>query len=254
MLLVVLLLALPCDLPTALAPAAPGIAVLQEVDETGRVEAAVAALEEAFADGDAEARVAAIAAAVPVVDPKVIAAVARGLSDEDPAVVLAACDALGRMPHGESLDQLERHYRKVKKHPDDEAELVAVLKAVGRLADPDGIEVLADDPFKAKAYPVIQARLLGLGNVRSNDAVEALVDLMKKVGKRDLDSYMGDLRLALVQLTGEDRGDDPRQWQTWWQEQHRDFEVSATPKPLPPEMALRWNAFWGIEARPGDGK
>lgn len=242
-----LLLALPCGLPPAPHLTTLASRASQEGEGEDRVAATVEALKEAFAKGDSTARIAAIEAGVEVVDPKVIAAIGKGLADDDPAVALAACDALGRMPHEDSLDQLERHYRKLKKQADDEEGLVAVLKAVGRLADPDGIDLLSDDPFKAKGYPVVQARILGLGNIRSKDSVEAVFDLMNKVGKRDLDSYMGELRLALVQLTGEDRGDDPRQWQAWWQEHHKDFEVAARPAPLPPEMALRWNAFWGLE-------
>ena len=46
-----------------------------------------------------------------------------------------------------------------------------------------------------------------------------------------------------------DRGDDPRQWQMWWQQNKRGFEVPAEAKPLPIEMRLRWNAFWGIEEK-----
>jgi hypothetical protein len=117
---------------------------------------------------------------------------------------------------------------------------------VGRLGNPKGIDVLIDSPFKSKGYPVIQARFFGLANIRDASAIEALFGLLDKVGNNDLDRYMGDIRLALVQLTGEDRGSDPRQWQAWWRENKKGFEVSPEPKQLPDDLRGRWNAYWGI--------
>jgi HEAT repeat protein len=221
-----------------------------------QVQAAVEALEGAYKEGDAAAQVAAIRSAMEVVDKKVIDLVAKGLEKER-EVAFAACDALGRMPHPESIKKLNSFYAKEKRKlgkAEAEDGLVAVLKSVGRLGDPKGIDILVDSPFKSKGYPVLQARFFGLANIRDAKAVEALFGLLDKVGNVQLDRYMSDIRLALVQLTGTDRGDDPRQWQAWWRENKRGYEVPAEAKELPIEMRLRWNEYWGIKEKPEKGQ
>jgi len=212
-----------------------------------RVDATVSALEAAYKEGDSAAQIAAIREAVEVVDKRVIDLVAKGLDGKDREVAFAACDALGRMRHPESLKKLDSFYGKEKRNlGKDEDGLVAVLKSVGRLGDPKGIDILIDSPFKSKGYPVIQARFYGLANIRDAKAVDAIFGLLDKVGNNQLDRYMGDIRLALLQLTGEDRGEDPRQWQAWWRENKKGYEVSPEPKKLPDDLRSRWNAYWGI--------
>jgi len=218
-----------------------------------RVEAAVAELQSAFKDGDAAARIAALKASVDAVDARVVGLVAAGLKDKERSVALVACDSLGRMRHPDSIKALKSFYAgEKKKLGKDEEGLVAVLASIGRLGDPKGIDVLVDSPFKSTGYPVVQARFLGLANIRSTESVEALFGLLNKVGNLDQDRYMTDIRLALVQLTGEDRGSDPRQWQAWWQENKKGYQIPAEAKELPIEMRLRWNAFWGIEEQPSE--
>ncbi len=217
--------------------------------DPARVDAAVAALEAAFKDGDAAARKSAISSSVDAVDKRVIALVAKGLKDKVPSVVLASLDALGRMRHADSAAALNSYYKREKKELEkDENRLVALLKAVGRQGDPAGIEVLIDSPFSAKGYPVIQARFFGLASIRDARSVDAVFGLLDKVGPNDLDRYMADIRLALVQLTGEDRGDDSRQWQDWWSGKKKGYELPEM-KPLPDDMRARWNEYWGIEEK-----
>ena len=164
----------------------------------------------------------------------------------------AAVDTLGRMRHPASTAALTGYYKSNRKAlTDDEARLAELLKSIGRLGDPKGVDTLIDKPFSATSYPVIRARFLGLGNIRDTKAIEGLVSIASKVGNRDLDRYMADIRLALVQLTGEDQGDDPRQWGAWWRQNKKGYEVSPEAKPLPLEMRVRWNEYWGI-ANPED--
>jgi len=243
-------------LPVVLALAAllPATPRQEDPQEKGpspeQVEAAASTLEAAYKDGDTAAQLAAIREAVPVLDKRVIGLVAKGLKGKDRDVAFAACDALGRMRHPDSLKELRSFYAKEKKNLGKHEEgLVAVLTSVGRLGNPDGVDLLVDSPFKSKGYPVIQARFFGLANIRSASSVEALFGLLNKVGNKDLDRYMGDIRLALVQLTGEDRGSDPLQWQAWWRENKRGYKVPAEAKKLPVEMRLRWNDFWGIQEK-----
>lgn len=220
-------------------------------DEKGvmpeRVEAAVATLEAAAKGSDAAAYAKAIRDSADAVDKRVIDAVAKAMQHKDVAVAAAAVDTLGRMRHPESTQSLVGHYKRDKKAlTDDEPRLAELLKAIGRQGDPKGIETLVDSPFSAKTYPVIQARLLGLGNIRDAAAVDALFGLLEKVAERDLDRYMGDIRLALVQLSGQDLGHDPQQWKTWWRDAKKAYEVAPEAKPLPAELRARWNEYWGL--------
>ena len=252
-----LLLALALACPSAPLAASTPIVVVQEGGvPQERIDAALASLAEAEKAGDAEAYAKAIRASVDAVDKRVIDHVGKALKNKDAAVATAAMDTLGRMRHPESTKALTGYYKSNKKAlTDDEARLAELLKSIGRLGDPKGVETLIDSPFSAKSYPVIRARLLGLGNIRDASAIEGLVEMASKVGVRDLDRYMGDIRLALVQLTGQDQGDDPRQWGTWWRENKKGYEVSPEAKPLPTEMRVRWNEYWGIEEQAkGDGR
>lgn len=127
----------------------------------------------------------------------------------------------------------------------DAARLAELLKSIGRLCDPKGVETLVDNPFAAKTCPVIQARLLGLGNIRDAQAVGAVFDLLEKVAERDLDRCMDDIRLALVRLTGQDLGKDPRRWKSWWRDSKQGCAVAAEAQPLPEELRVGWNECWG---------
>jgi hypothetical protein len=251
----VLVLALACPSFPAAAPLAPLVQ-----DEGGvskeRVEAALEALEAAAKGDDAAAYATAIRASADALDERVIDAVAKALKSKQAEVSGAAIDTLGRMRHPESTRALTGFYKSHKKAlTDDEPQLAELLKAIGRLGDPKGIDTLIDSPFSAKSYPVLRARLLGLGNIRDAESIEGLVSLASKVGERDLENYMSDIRLALVQLTGEDQGDDPRQWGAWWRDAKKGYAVSPEAKPLPAEMRVRWNEYWGIqdEAQGGEG-
>jgi HEAT repeat protein len=247
---------MPAALLLAIAVLLPTGPRQEEGPSPERIEAAVEALESAYKEGDNAAQIAALRGAVEVVDKKVVDLVAKGLEKER-EVAFVACDVLGRMRHPESIKKLSSFYAKEKRNlgkAEAEDGLVAVLKSVGRLGDPKGIDILVDSPFKSKGYPVIQARFFGLANIRDAKAVEAIFGLLDKVGNNQLDRYMTDIRLALVQLTGSDRGDDPRQWQAWWRENKRGYEVAPEAKQLPVEMRLRWNEYWGIEEKPEEGQ
>ena len=109
--------------------------------------------------------------------------------------------------------------------------------------------MLTDDLFSQRSHAAIQARIYGLGNIRSEKAVQGIYDLMGKVGYRKLDPYMRDIRLALVRLTGEDNGPSVQLWLDWWQDNKKTFRVAPEAKFADEDDARRWNKYWGIEKR-----
>jgi HEAT repeat protein len=223
-----------------------------------RVEAVVTELDTAFKSGKPEDRVRAIRAGMDVLDGKVVDGIARGLKDDDPTVKRAAVEALGRMNHPQALDALHSFVKSNRDALQKDEELYpATLRAIGRHGSPTSIDLLLDDPFSQRTYAAVRARILGLGNIRSEKAVAAIFELLSKVGVNQADRHMDDVRLALVHLTGVDNGKDPQLWTKWWRDQ-KNYEIPKTEPELKRLDRAAWNEYWDIEPakgdRAGDGK
>jgi HEAT repeat protein len=216
-----------------------------------QVEAAVKELDAAFKDGKPADRVAAIRKNHAIADAKVVNTIVKGLKDADLEVQLAAVDALGRNEHPEALDDLHRFYKaEVKRLKDDTRLMPMVIQAIGRQGNEKSIEILSDDIFAQRTFPAVKARLWGLANIRSKKSVDAILEMMNKVGNQKLQDYMVPIRVALLRLTGTDNGSDPQAWMAWWRKNDKTFEI---PKDAPkmPELAEKaWNDYWG--AGPGE--
>jgi len=225
------------------APLAP---TLQDGVDAERVERARAELKEAFQKGDAEARLKAIADHRLVADEKVIETIAKGMDDEDQRVAIASIDALRYAEHPAALEELHKACKRDKKLRKDEALGPRLFKAIAWHGDPSSVELLADDPFSTKGADFVRARIFGLGRIRDPKAVEALMDMMNKVGRNKVDDWMDDFRLSLVVLTGADEGKSVEGWTRWWNDHKKDLEVSPEPPELPRLMQVRWNDYWDI--------
>lgn len=224
---------------------APAKSAEREVVDPKRVAAAVAELDQAFKDGKSAERIQAIQKNSGVVDAAVIERIAKGLRDKDVAVRQAAIEALGYMKHPASVKALNGFYQAEKKTlTDDNLTFPLLLKSIGRLGDPSSVAVLSDSPFSSKIFPSIQARLYGLGNIRTVESVDALVGFMKLGSERDFQALMSEWRVALVRLTGVDNGDAIQLWQKWWRENKKDFKVTEQAAPMSPDLQMKWDAYW----------
>jgi hypothetical protein len=220
-----------------------------EVPSPEQVRATVGRLETAYKTKRSAEVVAAIEAARPVLDPAVIKCIARSLDPAEPTSCAAALDALGRMEHPDALDALTGAWKRDKELRKHDELGGLVLKAIARHRDPRTIGLLAEDPFETKNHAAIQARILGLANIRDKASVEKLFAMLKLVGQRQVDSYMPEFRLALCVLTGHDEGRSAQLWLDWWNRHEKDFTV---PKELP-ELSradrARWGEYWGLGER-----
>jgi hypothetical protein len=156
------------------------------------------------------------------------------------------------MDHDDALKALHEAAR--NKDLMKDVQLAApVLKAIGQHADPRSVEVLADDPFDTSDHAAIQARILGLGNIRAKESIEELLHLMTLTHPggmhRRLGGFMDEFRLGLVVLTGVDQGLSPELWERWWRENKKTFAVPAELPSLPKPMRTRWENYWGIQRR-----
>ena len=106
------------------------------------------------------------------------------LRKKSPAVVEEAIRVLGGMKSEKAVDQLIRLYRSNRKLGENENLFALLLKEIGRQGHKKAIKPLADHPFRYLTRDVGKARLMGLGNIRHRDAVDALVKAGQKAGGR----------------------------------------------------------------------
>jgi hypothetical protein len=225
----------------------------------GVVKGAVDALNAAFKGKDTAAQISAIRSQGGVNDNDVVHALARGLRSKDQGVKIETIQALGWLPNKEALKQLHRVYRRERKIlAEDEAVFAALFKAIGRHGDKSSLTVLGDHPFTGLTQKVAEARILGIGNVREKDSVEALMKGMRlttaETGGRRARSVettsrgMQYFRPALCVLTGVDMGPGSEDWQRWWRENKNKFRIGKErPASAPSDVKAYWEGYWGID-------
>jgi hypothetical protein len=226
----------------------------QPAPQEAKATATCQALEKALAkDAPPAEALPVLQAAIEIVDPRVIDVIAsKGLRHADPALRSAAVEALGRMNHPDALralhEMLKRDRKDLQEEPPRHA---ALLRAIARHGSESSISLLGDDVFQSPDRGVVSARILGLGRIRSPRAVEELFKLMRLAPRPRMGDHMQDFRLALVVLTGADKGTDQELWLNWYGDNKSKLEVAPAPPELPRELRRRWNAYWG-EREPDD--
>lgn len=219
------------------------------------IDECVANLQAAFGkDGSTAKKLDALGKASAVVDARVVAAAKEGLSDKEASVVAATVETLGQLRHPSALEALQGFYKKERKKLADDLTLMpALVKAIGRHGSPSSIALLKDDAFDQKTYLTAQARILSLGNVRTIESLEALIDLSKMVGPNRMDGLRNDMRLSIAQLTGVDLGPESTAWTRWWNDNKKGFEVAKEPPKLDAGLQRQWESYWGVP-REGEGR
>jgi hypothetical protein len=101
---------------------------------------------------------------------------------------------------------------------------------------------------------VVQARIWAIANIRHADSVAALVGMMRSGGRERVQEYMGDFRVGLMMLTGQDHGRSQDAWQAWWNENKKRVEVAPEAPRLPAVEQRAWEYFWGLPATYERGK
>ena len=225
------------------------VSIQVEEPDPEQVKRVVTVLEQAFGKGDAAARIEALNQAVDVPHADVVAVAKRGLKDKDETVVGATIECLRFLKHEDALTALHKAEKSNRKITKDDELHARLFKAIGQHGRSESIEILANDLFGHRAYGVVRARILGLGNIRHPDSVEELINLMNKASRKYVNPYMGDFRLALAVLTGRDEGKAVESWMRWWNDHKKKLEVRPEPPKLPRELQQRWDNYWGIDRR-----
>jgi HEAT repeat protein/PBS lyase HEAT-like repeat-containing protein len=215
------------------------------------VEATCRLLDAALGpEGDPAGAREALKAALGVAHADVVARIAElGLRHAQPQIRESAVDALGRIEHPDALAALQAFLKSEKKALEESPpRLAALLKAIARHGQESSIPLLVQDAFQSPDHGVVAARILGLGRIRSRKSVDELVQLMRSAPRPRVADHMQEFRIALVVLTGEDKGTDQVLWLNWYGDHKSKLEIAPEPPAvLPPEIERRWNGFWGPE-------
>ncbi len=218
-----------------------------------RVDAVLSNLRTALRSEGEDAQVFAIQQAAVSEDPRIITQLGRALRKKSQAVVEEAIRVLGSMKSEKALDQLHRLYRSNRKLGENENLFAHLLKEIGRHGNKKSVKILSDHPFRYLTRDVGKARLMGLGNIRHNDAVDALVKAGQKAGGRGISGvdskwrgvFRKDFYVALRVLTGQDHGEIINDWARWWNQNKRNWKVAEQRPSVPEDVRRHWEAYWG---------
>jgi len=217
------------------------------------VEAALEDLEEAFDSEDPEVRAAAISRNSLVDHPDLIDFLLDAFDDESDSVVEQCIGALRYLEHEDALEGLHRAYRRDKRIRRAPELYASLIQAIGQHQAEESIDHLKDDVFKDPQRAVIRARVLGLAHIRTQDSLEATIELMRRAGDKRIQPYMREFRLGLMVLTGVDHGLSQPGWIAWWNENKREFELPEEQPRLPRQEHETWNRYWGYQYDMGRG-
>lgn len=209
-------------------------------------KAAAKTLREALKADETIARRTALIEASEVVHPKVIAEMAKALSDDEVSVRHTAIERLGFMQHEDALASLNKYAKSSKRKIAKDVETrVALIKAIGRHRDEDSLKWFASGMLQEEEFAVRQARVYSIALQRTPAALDTLMSAMSKADPRRLRGRMRELQPALVYITGVDRGRDPAKWTQWWSENKKTFEIPETPPRMSESSTAAWRRFWG---------
>jgi hypothetical protein len=217
--------------------------------EAARAKLAVAELDKALKSSSKDQKLKAIQEHGGVSDPDVARLLGKGARDKEPDIQGASIQALRWLGQPEALKELHAVVRSEKALRKDAIAYAKLLQAIGQYGDASSIALLADDFGSVPEYVVVQARILGLGRIRSVAAVETLMDLMKAAGAQRMQNLMPDFRLALVRLTGVDKGQSQLLWQEWWNAERVKLRIEPNAPELVRELQAKWDDYWGRDMR-----
>jgi len=183
----------------------------------------------------------------------VVEALEEGVDDKQHEVRLATLDVLGLIDHEDAMKFLAKVAKKDKKLQKDEELAAQLYKSLGRYGNEDHLALFTKGILNTKGAE-FQARVLALGKIRTEEAVEELMAVMNggggggRLGAKSI-AFMDQVRLSLHALLGEDAGATRDKWQAWWNENRKDLEVSEEEPELEGQLGRRWERYWSKDTR-----
>ncbi len=156
---------------------------------------------------------------------RVSATIARwGLRDRSEAVRVEAARVLGMMKRKNVtpllIAAMGREEKNIRVY-------LAVIKTLGELDDPRAVKPLSTDWWNQRigeyAVAAAKAKIDALGNIRFHASVDALIDVFYLTRDNTISQFKGNIRAALVKLTGQDFIYDRKKWKDWWRKNRSRF-------------------------------
>lgn len=180
-----------------------------------------------------------------VADAAVVDAISPGLKHADPAVRVAALEALRFNLHAAATEVLLKQ-KASKKVLDEPACCEAYMYALGQKRDKRALPILKDGLVATGDTngKVMTAKLYALGRIRDKESCEILMDFLNSAVLR-VEKYMVEVRLAMAVLTGMDQGPERKDWLRWWDDSKAKLRILAEEPPIPDGAARRkWASLW----------
>lgn len=154
-----------------------------------------------------------------------MAIVKTGLKDKDLTIRAEAAKLLGQMGYRNVVSHLTNSLK--PNHENKEVHL-AIIAALGEIGDPKAIPYLYKDLWnqqeRSDRVDATRAKIAALGRIESKKSVEALIDLLSKLGYGRRGSsarYVRNITESLQQLTGQNLGRDSDAWKLVEKEQEQ---------------------------------
>jgi HEAT repeat protein len=218
----------------------------------------LAQLQQALANKEPAIAVDAVQRLGRTADDEVVKLLAKTLQHKEAEVQRAALQALRFNPQPSALTALLA--ANLEQLLDDDDTAAEFYFALGQKADQKALPLLSKGLRVDKGSKVVRARILAIGRIRSPQAVEELMRLLKSGGGggkngRGNNPHMADLRVALAALTGEDFGNDDSAWIHWWGEHDEGYRLPKSVE-LQKQVARQWDSLWteAPKDRPARGR
>ncbi|MHC4780352.1 MAG: HEAT repeat domain-containing protein, partial [Planctomycetota bacterium] len=170
-------------------------------------------------NGDSIVRIDAIRQVGRIKHTDIAKAIAKALSDKDPAVRKTAAEALAYQADKGTMKALCKYLPLNKNHPQVQAQIILALGAIG---DWRALPAVTKNLMKPGEAEVTKARITALGNIRHQDSIQNLIDFMVRWG-RSMKDYAKPIQESLKKLTGKDFGRNRNAWKTWWDRNKKTF-------------------------------
>jgi HEAT repeat protein len=164
--------------------------------------------------------------AAKVQDKAVTAQLLKLLKDKDYQVRMAAVEALrlrkDEADRKKAASAIASRLPSLSKRPVDEEEYRFAIEALHDLAQEVSLKALLDLDLDEERGTA-QDRLMAAANVPSAAAIEGLIDFLAKGRRRGRNHQRQFAAQALRYATGENLGQDPDAWRSWWRDAKKTF-------------------------------
>lgn len=209
-------------------------------------QVAVRRLEAAFKKDDAQQLIEALARAAHVNDSAVVKSTNKAFLNRDAAVRLAAIEALRFNPHRSALRSLHNELAKPIQGPRSTEITAALIQAVCQKGQAGSLPAITAPGLDRSSSRVLSAWVLGMGRLRSFEALDELVAQMRALPKPRRVAHMDEFRCSLMQLSGEDHGTDYAAWVRWWSQEGQSVEVRPRAPKTRGMLRQEWCHYWSI--------